>query len=119
MDASAAYMVRMGKRLYAVDLAVAADDGNDGIGGGGGKANAIGGNGIARVNGQAMAAAAVEEEAEEGAVDRDDNCTANGNGGPVMHGDHKDGNGSAAPCTRRMTMTTAATATGGDWDQST
>jgi hypothetical protein len=49
--AAAAYMARM-ERLYAVDLVVAADDGNDGGGGRGGEASAPGGDGIARVNGQ-------------------------------------------------------------------
>jgi hypothetical protein len=48
------------EKLYAVDLAVAADNSNDGGGGWGGKAGAPGGDGIARVNGQAVAAV-VEE----------------------------------------------------------
>jgi hypothetical protein len=108
--AAAAYMVQM-ERLYAVDLAVAVDDGNDGGGGRGGEAGAPGGDGIARVNGQAAAtAAAVEEEEEEGAADRDGNCAADGDRGPVVHSDREDGNGSAAPRSGRMTTTTAATA---------
>jgi hypothetical protein len=97
---------------------VVADDGNDGGGGRGGKSGAPGSNGIARNNCQAVAAAAVvEEEEEEGAVDRDGDHAANGNGGPVVHGDRKDGDKSAAPPTGRMTRTTAAAATGGDWDR--
>ncbi len=96
---------------------MAADDGNGGGRGWGGKAGAPGGDNIARVNCQALVAvAAVEEEDEEGAVDRDGNRTANGNGGPVMHGNRKDGDKSAAPRTGRMTTTTAATAMGGDPD---
>jgi hypothetical protein len=118
LDADTAYMAWM-ERLYAVDLAVAADDGNDGGGGRGGvKAGAPGGDGIARVNCQSVAAVAVvEEEEEEGAVDRDGDRATNGNGGPVAHGDRKDGDKSAAPRTGRMTTTTAATATGGDRDR--
>jgi hypothetical protein len=86
------------ERLYVVDLAVAADDGNEGGGGRGGKAGAPGGDGIAHVNGQAVAmAAAVEEEEEEGAADRDGNRMADGNGGPVAHSNRKDGDGSTAP----------------------
>ncbi len=113
MDAAAAYMMRM-ERLYAVDLVVAADDGNNGGGGQGGEASTPNGNSIARVDCQAVAAAAVVEvEEEEGAVDRDGDRTENCNGGPVAHGDCKDGNKSAAPCTGRMTTTTAATAMGG------
>ncbi len=108
------------ERLYAVDLAVAAYDGNDGGGGRGGKAGAPGGDGIARVNCQAVAvAAAVEEEEEEGVVDHDGNHAADGNRGPVAHGNRKDGNKSAAPRTGRMMTTTAATATGGDRDRPT
>jgi hypothetical protein len=66
-----------------------------------------------------VAAAAVveEEEEEEGAVDRDDDRAAEGNGGPVAHGDREDGNGSAVLRTGRMTTTTAATATGVDRDR--
>ncbi len=112
MVAAVAYMVRM-ERLYAVDSAVAADDGNDGGGGRGGEAGAPVGNGIACVNGQAAAtAAAVEEEEDKGAADRDGNRVANSNRGPVTHSVRKDGNGSAAPRSGRMT-TTAATAVGG------
>jgi hypothetical protein len=71
LDAPAAYMARM-ERLYAVDSAVAADDGNDGGGGRVGKAGAPAGDGITRINCQAVAAAAaVEEEEKEGAVDHD------------------------------------------------
>ncbi len=99
-------MARM-ERLYVVDLAVAVDDGNDGGGGQGGEAGAPVGDGIARVNGQAAAtAAAVEEEKEEGAADRD------GDRGAVAHSD-RDGDGSAAPRSGRMTTTTASTAVGG------
>jgi hypothetical protein len=113
LDAAAAYMARM-ERLNAVNSAVAADDGNDSGGGQGGEAGAPGGNGIARVNCQAVVvAAAVEEEEEEGAVDRDGDHAANSDGGPVAHGDREDGDKSAAPRTGRMTTTTAATATGG------
>ncbi len=66
MVAAAAYMARM-ERLYVVDSAMVADDGNDGGGDREGEAGAPGGNGIARVNGQAAATeAAVEEEEEEG-----------------------------------------------------
>jgi hypothetical protein len=108
-----AYMARI-ERLYAVNSVVAADDVNDGGGGRGGKAGAPGGNGIARVNGQAAGtAAAVEEEDEEGAADRDSYRTADGNGGPVAHSNRKDDNGSAAPCSGRMTMTNTATGVGG------
>jgi hypothetical protein len=110
---AAAYMARM-ERLYAVDSAVAADNGNDGGGGWEGKAGAPVGNSIARVNGQAAAtAAAVEEEEEEGAADRDGNRVADGNGGPVTHSGREDGDGSAAPLSGRMTTTTAVTAVGG------
>ncbi len=119
MDATMAYMARM-ERLYAVDSAVATDDGNDGGGGRGGKAGAPGGDRITRINRQAVAAAAVEEEEEEegeGAVARDGDCAADGNRGPVGHRDRKDGNGSAAPRTGRMTTSTAATAMGGDRDR--
>ncbi len=119
MDAAAAYMAWM-ERLYTVDLAVAADDGNDSGRGWGGEAGAPGNGGIACVNCQAVAAAAaaaVEEEEEEGAVDRNGNHAANSDGGTGMHGDRKDGNKSAAPRTGRMTTTTAATAMGGDWDR--
>ncbi len=104
MDAAAAYMERM-ERLYAVDLAVAVDNSNDGSGGWGGKAGAPGGNGIARVNCQAVLAAVAvaveeeEEEEEEGMVDCDGNRAANGNGGPVLHGDCKDSDKSATPRT--------------------
>ncbi len=98
-----------------VDSAVAADDGNDGGGSRGVEAGAPGGDGIARVYGQAAAtAAAVEEEQEEGAADCDGDRMADGDGGPVVHSDREDGNGSAAPCSGRMTMTTAATAVGGE-----
>ncbi len=45
MVAAAAYMARM-ERLYAVDLAVAVGDGNDGGGGRGGEAGAPVGDGI-------------------------------------------------------------------------
>jgi hypothetical protein len=108
--AAAVYMAWM-ERLYAVDSAVAVDDGNDGGGGQEGKAGAPGGNGIARVNGQTAAmAAAVEEEEEEEAADRDGNRAADEDRGRVAHSDHKDGNGSAAPRFGRMTTTTAATA---------
>jgi hypothetical protein len=110
-------MERM-ERLYKINLAVAVDDGNDGGGGWGGKASAPGSNGIACVNCQVVVAAvAVEEEEEEGAVDRNGDRAANSNGGPVAHGDCKDGNKSAAPRTGRMTTTTAVKATGGDWDR--
>ncbi len=115
MDAAAAYMAWM-ERLYAVNLAVAADDDNDSGGGRGDEASAPGGDSIAHINCQAVAAAAaaaVEEEEEEGAVDRNGECVANGNRGPVTHIDHKDGDKSAAPRTGRMTMTTTTTATGG------
>ncbi len=113
MDAATAYMMPI-ERLYAVDLVVAADDGNNGGGGQGGEAGTPDGNSIARVNCQAVAVAAVvEEEEKEGAVDRDGDRAANCNGGAVAHGDRKDGNKSAAPCTGRMTTTTATTATGG------
>ncbi len=116
LDATAAYRARM-ERLYAVNSVVAAGKSNDGGGGRGGEARAPGGDGIAQVNCQAVAAAAaVEEEEEEGAVDRDGDRMANGNGGPVMHGNHKDGNKSVKPLTGRMMMTTAATAMGGDQD---
>ncbi len=84
MDAAAAYMARM-ERLYAVNLAVVADDGNDGGGGWGGKTGAPSNDGIARVNCQAVAVAAVaavEEEEEEAAVDRNGNHAADSNGGP-------------------------------------
>jgi hypothetical protein len=111
--AAAAYMAQM-ERLYAVDLAVAVDDGNDGGGGWGGKAGAPVGDGITCVNGQAAAmAAAVEEEEEEGAADCDGDRVADGNGGAVAHSDREDRNGSAAPRSGRMTMTTASTAVGG------
>jgi hypothetical protein len=113
MVAATAYMARK-ERLYAVDLAVAADDGNDDGGSRGGEAGAPGGDGIACVNGQAAAtAAAVEEEQEEGAADHDGDRMADGNGGPVAHSDRKDGDGSAAPRSGRMTTTTATTAVGG------
>ncbi len=113
MVAAAAYMALM-ERLYVVDLAVAADDGNDGGGGWEGKAGAPRGNGIARVNGQAAAtAAAVEEEEEVGAADRDGDRVADGDGGPVAHSDREDGDGSAAPRSGRMTTTTATIAVGG------
>jgi hypothetical protein len=92
-----AYMAGM-ERLYAVDLAVAADDGNDGGGGRGGKAGAPGGEGIARVNGQAAAtAAAVDEEEEEGAADRDGNHATDGDGGPIAHSNRKDSKRCAIP----------------------
>ncbi len=80
-------MARM-ERLYKVNLAVVADGGNDGGGGWGGKAGAPGGNGIARVNGQAVvavAAAAEEEEEEEGAADHNGNRAVDGVGGPSAH----------------------------------
>jgi hypothetical protein len=81
---------------------------------GGGEAGALGGDGIARINGQAVAtAAAVEEEEEEGAADRDGDRAADGDGGPDAHNDRKDSDGSTAPRTGRMTKTTAATAVGG------
>jgi hypothetical protein len=111
--AAAAYMAQI-ERLYAVDSAVAVDDGNHGGGGRGGEAGAPGGDGIARVNGQAaVTAAAVEEEEEEGAADRDGDRVANGDGGPVAHSDGEDSDGSAAPCSGRMTTTTASTNVGG------
>ena len=44
-----------------------------------------------------MTAAAVEEEEEEGAADRDGNRVADGNRGPVAHSDREDGEGNAAP----------------------
>ncbi len=111
-------MTRM-ERLYAVNSAVAAGGGKKGGGGrGGGKAGAPSGDSIARVNCQVVAvAAAVEEEEEEGAMDRNGDRVANGNRGPVAHGNRKDGDKSAAPCTGRMA--TAATATGGDRDHPT
>ncbi len=116
MDAAVAFMAQM-ERLYTVNLAVAVDEGNDGGGGRGGKAGAPSGNGIACINCQVVVVtAAVEEEEEEGVVDRDGNHMANGNRGPVVHGNLKDGNKSAAPRTRRMTTTTAMTAMGGDRD---
>ncbi len=68
----------------------------------------------------AVAVAAVveeEEEEEEGAMDRNGDRVVDSNGVPITHGDQKDGNRSAAPCTGRMTMTTAATATGGEQDR--
>jgi hypothetical protein len=113
LDAPPAYMALM-ERLYAGDLAVAvaADDGNDGGGGRGGKASAPGSDSITCVNCQAMAAA-VEEEEEEGAVARNGNRAANGDGGPVVHGNREDGDESTAPHTGRMTTTIAVTATGG------
>jgi hypothetical protein len=52
------------ERLYAVKSAVAADDGNSGGGGWGGEASAPGGNGVACVNCQLVAAVAVEKEEE-------------------------------------------------------
>jgi hypothetical protein len=111
--AATAYMVRI-ERLYAVNSAVAEDDCNDGGGGQGGKAGAPGGDGIACVNGQAVAtAAAVEEEEEEGAADRDGGRVADGNRGPVLHSNRKDGNGSATPRSGRMMTTTATTTVGG------
>ncbi len=117
MDAAAAYIKRM-ERFYVIDSAVAADDGNDGGRGWGGEASAPGGDSIARVNCQAVVGdAVVEEEEEEGAVDRDGDRMANSNRGPVTHSNRKDGNKSATPCTGRMTTTTAATATGGDQDR--
>jgi hypothetical protein len=119
LDAVAAYMERM-ERLYAIDSAVAADDGNNGSRGWRAELGAPGGNGITHINCQAVvavAAVAVKEEEEEGAVDCDGNCAADSNGGPIAHGDRKDGNNGTAPHTRRITMTTAATATGGDWDR--
>jgi hypothetical protein len=119
LDAAKAYMERM-ERLCTIDSAVAADNGNDGSGGWGVEAGALGGNGITHVNCQAgaAAAAAVEEEEEEGAVDCDGDRAANGNGGPIALGNHEDGNKSTAPRTGRMTRTAATTATGGDWDRS-
>jgi hypothetical protein len=107
------------ERLYTADLAVVVDDGNNGGGVRGGKASAPGSDGIAHINCQAVAVvvmAAVEEEEGERAVGRDGNCAANGNGGPVAHGDRKDGDKSAAPCNGMMTTTTTATAMGVDWD---
>ncbi len=113
MDAAAAYMAWM-ERLYMVNLAVVAEDNKDGSRGRGGKASPPGGDGIARINCQAVAAAvAVEEEEEEGAVDRDGDRMADGDGRPVAHSDCKDGDKSATPRTGRMMMTIAATATGG------
>ncbi len=114
MVATAAYVARK-ERLYAVNSAVVADDGNDGGGSRGVEAGAPGGDRIARVYGQAAAtAAAVEEEQEEGAADRDVDRMADGDGGPVAHSDREDSDGSAAPCSGRMTMTTAAIAVGGE-----
>jgi hypothetical protein len=55
----------------------------------------------------------VEEEGEEGAVDRDGDRAAGGNRGPVVHGNRIDGNKSATSRTGRMTMTATMTATGG------
>jgi hypothetical protein len=109
-----AYMVWM-ERLYAVNLAVAENDGNGGGGGQGGEAGAPGSDGITWVNGLAVVAvaAAVEEEEEEGAVDCNGNHKADGNLGSVVHCNRKDGNGITAPRTGRMTTRTAATATGG------
>ncbi len=66
--------------------------------------------------GAIVVVAVVVEEEEEGAVDRNGNCTANGDGGPIAHSDCKDGDRSAAPRTRRTMMATTATATGGDRD---
>jgi hypothetical protein len=69
----------------------------------GAEAGAPSGNGIARVNGQALAVAVavaaaaaavmavVEEEEEQGAVDCDGNHAANSNRGPITHGDHPGG----------------------------
>ncbi len=54
MVAAEEYMAQI-ERLYAVDSAVAADDGNDGGEGWESKAGAPRGDGIARVNGQAAA----------------------------------------------------------------
>jgi hypothetical protein len=103
------------ERLYAVNSAVAADDGNDGGGSRGVEAGAPGGDGIARIYGQAAAmAAAVEEEQKEGAADRDGDRMADSKGGPVAHSDREDGDGSAAPRSGRMTTTTAVTAVGGE-----
>jgi hypothetical protein len=110
--AAAAYMARI-ERLYAVDSAVVADDGNGGGGGRGGEAGAPRGDGIARVNGQAAATVAAVEEEEEGAADRNGNRVADGDGGPITHSDREDGDGSAAPRSGRMTTTTPATAVGG------
>jgi hypothetical protein len=51
------------ERLYVINLGVAADDGSGSGGGWGGEAGAPGGDGVARVNHQGVAAvAAVEEE---------------------------------------------------------
>ncbi len=64
----------------------------------GGEAGAPGGKGIAHVNGQAAAVAALAaEEEEEGAADRDGDRAADGDGGPVAHGNRKDSDGSATP----------------------
>jgi hypothetical protein len=49
-------------------------------------------------------------------VDLDGDRVANGDGGGVEHGNCKDGDGSAAPRTGKMTATTTATAMGGDRD---
>ncbi len=51
-------------------------------------------------------------------VDRDGGRTSNSNGGPVAHGNCKDGDKSATPRTGRMTMMTTVTATGEDRDHS-
>jgi hypothetical protein len=60
-----------------------------------------------------VAAMVVEEEEEEGVVDHDVDCVANSNRGPIAHGNCKDSNKTAAPRTRRMTTTCAATVAGG------
>ncbi len=52
------------------------------------------------------AVAAVEEEEEQGAVDCDGDRAADGNRGPVAHGDREDGDGSAALRAGRTTTTT-------------
>ncbi len=64
----------------------------------------------------AAGAAVEEEEEEEGVADRNGDHAANSNKGPLAHSNRKDGDGSAAPCTERMTTTTAVTAAGGVWD---
>jgi hypothetical protein len=57
--------------------------------------------------------AMVEEEEEQGAVDCDGDRAADGDMGPVAHGDREDGDGSTAVCAGRMTTTTGTADVGG------
>ncbi len=78
------------------------------------KAGVPGGNGIARVNGQAAATvAAVEDKKEKGAADHDGYRAVVDDGGTVVHSNREDGDGNATPRSGRMTRSTAATAVGG------